>query len=139
MPAIRFPSTATPLLSLCKNRDDGGIFKTHADLMGFLAAYGFHLVRDECRRPNPKPHFTETPGPISLEVFENRGFFPNILMMAITLGPDTYAKDDDLMVELVEQLADLGGQEIAQKCSGDPKAALNFLAAAIKSKDEGKI
>jgi hypothetical protein len=139
MSAIRFPSAATPLLGLCKNHNEGGVFKTHADLLGFLAAYGFSLVHDEGRRMENRPRFAESPGPIQLEIFENRGLLPNILMIALTLGPETYSKDDDLMAKLVEQLADLGAQELALKCAGNVKDLPSFLIAAMSEKEEGKI
>jgi len=84
MPAIRFPDSAGLLLPLCKGHGQEFIFRTYADLLWFAASYGFHLVRIQGRQLPTKSTFVDTPNPINLEVFDNRGLYGNILMMALS-------------------------------------------------------
>lgn len=47
MASIRIPASAQTLLTLCKGHSERPVFKTYADLIGFLATYGFQLVHEE--------------------------------------------------------------------------------------------
>jgi hypothetical protein len=124
MPAIRFPASAVPLLPLCKGHGDNYIFRTYADLIGFVAAYGYHLVTNEGQRLPAKPTFTDTPNAIGLEVFENRGQYANFVMIALA-HDDTreLAENEDLLAKTIEQFAALGAAVISTKVNGSEHSA----------------
>jgi hypothetical protein len=114
MPAIRFPVSALRLLPLCKGQEPDSIFRTYADLLGFAAAYGFHLVRQESRRLPTKVTFADTPNAIGLEIFENRGLYTNFLMIALAHDETReIAENEDALAKLVEQYASLGADALA--------------------------
>ena len=141
MPSIRFPSTALPLLPLCKGHSPDFIFRTYADLIGFVAAYGFHLVTNEGQRLPAKPTFADTPNAIGLEVFENRGLYANFLMIALS-HDDTraIAEDEDLLVKLIEQYCTIGAGELARSFAQvDSSRWLDVITDKIQSKQDDKI
>lgn len=114
MPAIRFPASAVQLLPLCKGNGENSVFRTYADLLSFLAAFGLHAVQKHSEPLDPRPKFVDTPNPIGVEVFENRGLLPNLLMIALAhdRSPNA-AQDDDLLCKLAELYAARGGSSLA--------------------------
>ena len=132
MPAIRYPASAVPLLPLCKGHGENYIYRTYADLLGFVAAYGFHLTRQEGRRLPAKPTFVDTPNSIGLDIFENRGLYANFLMIALTHDETReIAENEDLLAKLIEQYAFLGSETLAQKICGKTRIEQLLLMAAL--------
>lgn len=116
MPSIRFPTSALPLLPLCKGHGPDFIFRTYADMIGFIAAYGFHLVSQEGYRLPTKQTFTDTPNAIGLEVFDNRGLYSNFMMIALAHDETrATAENEDMLAKAIEQYADLGGENLAKE------------------------
>ena len=116
MSAIRCPASALPLLPLCKGHGENFIFRTYADMIGFVAAYGFHLVINESQRLPSKPAFADTPNAIGLEVFENRGLYVNFLMIALAHDETReIAENEDLLAKIIEQFAALGAVALSSK------------------------
>lgn len=133
MASIRFPSSAIPLLTLCKGHGEHFIFRTYADLINFLATYGYHLATQEGHRLPSKVEFADVPNAIATEVFENRGLFANFLIIALASDDHaTLSKDDDALSKYVEKLAGLGAEKIgAQISQGEFQAKVDFLASLL--------
>ena len=135
MPSIRFPSTALPLLPLCKGHGADFIFRTYADLIGFVAAYGFHLVTHEGQSLPAKPTFADTPNAIGLEVFENRGLYANFLMISLA-HDDTResAEDEELFAKLVEKYSDIGAKGLCDRMSASAhESAISIISSILEN------
>ena len=136
MSAIRFPASAVPLLPLCKGHGENYIFRTYADLIGFTAAYGFFLVTQEGHKLPAKPIFTDNPNAISLDVFENRGLYPNLLVIALAHeNTCDIAEDEDLLVKLIEQYTAAGAASLSGSASMPSIAA---ILEKITSRHQGE-
>ena len=141
MPAIRFPASAVPLLPLCKGHGENYIFRTYADFIGFVAAYGFHLSTDEGRRANHKPLFVNTPTSINLEVFENRNLYSNFLIIALA-HPEGLkrAEDETAIAETIENYAAIGAEVLAEHLKGnDMDTILRIIPGILCSSEADKI
>jgi hypothetical protein len=114
MASIRFPASAVPLLTLCKGHGETFIFRTYADLIGFVATYGYHLVAQQQVRLSAKPVFVDTPNPVGLDIFDNRGFYSNFIMIALAHDSTrAIAEDEDLLARLIEGCVDIGAKNIS--------------------------
>lgn len=132
MPTIRFPVSALPLLPLCKGHEANFVFRTYADMLGFAATYGFHLVSQEGHRVPAKVAFADTPNAIGLEIFENRGLYTNFLMIALAHdGTREIAESEDLLAKLVEQYASLGADALAAIVSNCERSEQLFRIADL--------
>lgn len=132
MPAIRFPSSAVPLLPLCKGHGENFIFRTYADLIGFVTAYGFHLVINEGQRLPAKPTFADTPNAIGLEVFENRGLYANFLMIALAHDETREsAEDEEVLAKLVEKYSEIGARGLGDRMAASPHEAAILIISTI--------
>jgi hypothetical protein len=139
MPVIRFPAPAVPLLPLCKGHGEGFVFRTYADLIGFLAAYGFTLSADEGEALPAKIEFTNNPNPIELDIFSNRGLYSNFLMIAMRYESwRGYSEDDDMLCKLIEKHVAVGAIHLTRQMGElvDPLILANLLIAT-KSESEG--
>ena len=141
MPAIRFPVSAVPLLPLCKGHGHEFVFKTYADLVGFAASYGFHLVRLGGRLLPSNPRFVDTPNAINMEVFDNRGIYGNLLMMALAQNESRkIAEDEELLAKLMEQHASLGAEAMTLKLDGKAYSEqVAVLASLLEFKSEEQL
>ena len=135
MSAIRFPASALPLLPLCKGHGENFIFRTYADLIGFVAAYGFHLVTNESQRLPAKHNFADTPNAIGLEVFENRGLYANFLMIALAHDETREsAEDEELLAKLVEKYSDIGARGLGDRMSASAhEAVISIISTVLES------
>ncbi len=133
MASLRFPSPAVPLLALCKGHNEDFVFRTYADLIGFLAAYGYQLASMEGHRLPTKVEFVNVPNAIPTEVFENRGLFANFLIIALASDDHaTLTKDDDALAKYIERLSALGAETIcARMPMGEFQAKVDFLASLL--------
>jgi hypothetical protein len=116
MPSIRFPASAVSLLTLCKGHGENFIFRTNADLIAFVASYGYYLVTYEGHKLPLKPAFVATPDAVSMEVFENRNLYANFLIIALAVD-DTrqVAEDETMLAKLIEQFAFKGAEQISNQ------------------------
>jgi hypothetical protein len=132
MPAIRFPASAVPLLHLCKGHGESCVFRTYADLIAFLSAYGFHLVVHEGQKLITKPAFVTVPNPIDLDVFENRNLYSNLLIIALA-QPDglALAENDIMIVNMTELYAATGADYLALDCGHKAGAAILKIMTEI--------
>jgi hypothetical protein len=141
MATIRFPASAVPLLPLCKGHGGNYIFRTYADFVGFVAAYGFHLSTDEGFRAKHKPRFVDTPNPIDLEVFENRNLYSNLLIMALA-HPEGLkrAEDESAIAEAIENYAAIGAEVLADNLKGgDMTTILREISGILCGSEMNKI
>jgi len=114
---------ATALAAL-QGHDLEFVFRTYADLLGFVAAYGFQLTNVEGRRLPAKPDFLDVPNSIGLEIFENRGLYTNFLTMALAYDESRQiAEDEEQLAKLVEKYASLGAENLSVRISGKSRPA----------------
>jgi len=119
MASIRFPKNGLSLMTLCKANNPEGIFATYADLVAFAAAFGCYLVKRLGHRPRNKTTFADSPNPIDLQIFESRGHYPNLLMIALAHEESrSHAEDVDLLAKLIEWYAGIGFETLTPELSG---------------------
>jgi hypothetical protein len=111
MAAIRIPASAEPLLPYCRSSGSNGphVWETYADLVAFLAAYGYSQDMD------PPDSFTaaKSTNPIDLSTFRNRGLYPQLLMIAIAASRGwIVAKSPDEICSINERYAAVGAVQI---------------------------
>jgi len=136
MPAIRFPASAIPLLSLCKGHGENFIFRTYADLIGFLAAYGFKLSADYDEPLPTKLEFASNPNAIELDIFSNRGLYSNFLIIAMWYETwKAYSTDDDLLCKLIEKHVALGAIHLS-RILGESDSRMSIVELLISDKIE---
>jgi len=107
MAAIRIPESAERLLPLCRTSGASGshIWETYADMIAFLAALGYSLQIN----PNATSSFIRSANPIDFSVFRSRGYYPQLLMLAIAHNRDwTIAKHPEEISKITEQYAAVG-------------------------------
>lgn len=133
MPSIRFPSSATSLLPLCKGHGDPHIFKTYADFAAFLVAFGYKQFSEDARALPTKPTFLSNPNAIALEVFENRRHDINFLMICLAYDSSRQiAEDEEQLCTLMERLAFLGGELLSQELKDEePLPRFKKIAALL--------
>lgn len=132
MPAIRFPASAVPLLPLCKGHGDSCVFRTYADLIAFLSAYGFQLVVHEGQKLITKPDFVTAPNPIDLDVFENRNLYSNLLIIALAQPEGLALAEDDLRISnMIEAYAATGAEHLVLDLGKKAGAAILKIIAEI--------
>jgi hypothetical protein len=141
MPAIRFPSSAVPLLPLCKGHGENAIFRTYADLIGFLAAYGYKLCADLSWRAEPAPELSNKINPIDLDVFQNREILSSFTMIQIAQGASIEgAADEGALCEKIESYASLGAEHLSAAMNRggceDPRLVISDL---MLEKDQGEV
>lgn len=140
MPAIRFPASAVPLLPLCKGHGEHYIFRTYADFINLMVAYGFHLHSDQGQKIPSKPTFVDSPNPISLEVFENRGLYSLFIMVALTYDDSRQvAEDEEQLTNLIERYAYLGAWNLSGATQGKSEEDIRFFLCEIMSEADHSI
>ena len=128
MPSIRFPASAVPLLPLCKGHGENFIFRTYADFIAFLAAYGFHRLSEGCVPLPAKPVCVDAPNAIDLEVFSNRALYSNLLIMALAHDPTRgIAENETLLSKFIEQVASLGADALSLPADINPSWTLTDI------------
>lgn len=111
MAAIRIPASAEPLLPFCRSSGSNGphIWETYADLVAFLAAYGYSQEVD----PPESLAAAKSTNPIDLSTFRNRGLYPQLLMIAIAVSRRwIVAKSPDEICAVNERYAALGATQL---------------------------
>jgi hypothetical protein len=140
MPAIRFPSSAVPLLPLCKGHGENYIFRTYADFINLMVAYGFHLHSEQGQKIPNKPTFVDNPNPINLEVFENRGLYSTFVMLALAYDDSRQvAEDEEQLTSLIERYAYLGAWHLAGATQGKTEEAIRLFLCEIMSEADPSI
>jgi hypothetical protein len=120
MTRIRMPRSALPLLVYCKTNSakrDDACFSSYAELIVFLASYGFKISRG--RVANVSSDMLESgPDPIEFTVFKNQGLFSQILLMGLVVSKGhSIAKNEAALGTVIETLASLGSSELARMLS----------------------
>jgi hypothetical protein len=116
MALIRIPVEAEPLIKYCKPAVDAvrqPIFGTYADLLLFMASYGYHCSGGT--RPKRFKEGLKHPSSVELDVFEKnseRWQIVNLIGLAITEGHDVARRLDEL-VAIIEDLAAVGATELS--------------------------
>lgn len=138
MASIRFPSPATPLLSLCKGHGENYIFRTYADFINFTVAYGFYLHTEQGHNIPNKPSFTDSPNPINLDIFENRGLYGLFIMLALAYDSSRQiAEDEEQLTGLIERYAYLGAWHLSGAVAGKTDQQIRLhLCEIMQANDE---
>jgi len=140
MPAIRFPSSALPLLALCKGHGENYIFRTYADFINLMVAYGFHLHDKQGQKIPNKPTFVDSPNPINLEVFENRGLYSLFIMLALAYDDSRQvAEDEEQLTSLIERYAYLGARHLSDSTQGKTDEEIRIFLCTIMSGTDDSI
>lgn len=139
MPSIRLPSSANPLLTLCKGHGDPHIFKTYADFAAFLVAFGYKHYSEHSSSLPTRLSFLSNPNAIALEVFENRRHDLNFLMIALAYDSSRQiAEDEEQLCNLMERLASLGGELLNRELiDEDPLQRLKQISALLTATSSG--
>lgn len=136
MATIRIPTEAEPLVKYCRGAVDvvkQPIFATYADLVLFIASYGYHCCAG--KRPKRLREGLKHPAPIELDVFQNnsdRWQIVNLLGLAVTEGHDVARRMDEL-VAIIEDLAAAGGAELSRMLKQSNVEQFPFDLAEILS------
>jgi len=134
MPAIRFPASAIPLLPLCKGHGETYIFRTYADFINLMVAYGFHLHTEKGQKIPNKPTFVDSPNPINLEVFENRGLYSLFIMVSLAYDDSRQvAEDEEQLTSLIERYAYLGALHLSGATQGKTQDDVRLFLCEIMS------
>ncbi len=141
MATIRIPMEAEPLVKYCRGAVDAvkqPIFATYADLLLFIASYGYHCSGG--KRPKRLREGLKHPAPIELDVFQNNGDrwqIVNLLGLAVTEGHDVARRMDEL-VAIIEDLAAAGGAELSRLLKRSNVEQFPFDLAEILSSPNPK-
>jgi hypothetical protein len=111
MANIRIPESATSLLAYCRSSNSDGphVWETFADMVAFLAAYGFS------KEVEPPETFraAKSANPIELHIFRNRGLYSQLLMVAIAHTRNwMVARSPDEICTINERFAALGASDL---------------------------
>jgi hypothetical protein len=138
MPAIRFPASAIPLLHLCKGHGENYIFRTYADFINLTVAYGFHIHTEQGQKIPNKPTFVDSPNPVNLEVFENRGLYSLFIMLALAYDDSRQvAEDEEQLTNLIERYAYLGAWHLSGATQGKSEDDIRlFLCELMAGADD---
>lgn len=134
MANIRIPTEAEPLVKYCRTAADAvkqPIFATYADLVLFLAAYGYHCSAG--KRPRRMKDGLKHPAPVELEKFQENGErwqIVNLLGLAVTKGHEVARRMDEL-VAIVEDLAAVGAVELSSMLKQSNVEQFPFDLAAL--------
>lgn len=140
MPAIRFPAPAVPLLPLCKGHGEHYIFRTYADFINLLVAYGFHLHAEFGHKIPNKPTFEDSPNPVNLDVFENRGLYALFIMLALAYDNSRQiAEDEDQLTGLIERYAYLGAWHLSGAIAGKTDQQIRLYLCEIMNKTDDSV
>jgi hypothetical protein len=123
MAAIRIPASAEPLLPLCRSSGSNGahVWETYADLVAFLAAYGYSQEMD----PPESFAAAKSTNPIDLSTFRNRGLYPQLLMVAIAVSRGwMVAKSPDEICAITERYATVGGNRLGAETPDHPSSSI---------------
>ena len=121
MAQVRVPKTAEELLPFCRpwvTKLPNACFATYADLMMFAAGVGFQKL--DGKLPPQCRSFVEEkqPHPIDFNVFKNPGqqLYPLVLLLGLaSIKSHDAVRDEERLVRIVEDYADVGFQELTKK------------------------
>ncbi len=135
MATIRIPESATPLLPYCRSSNSDGphVWETFADMVAFLAAYGF----SQEVAPPETFRAAKSANPIDLHTFRNRGLHPQLLMVAIAHTRNwMVAKNPDEICAIAERYAAVGSCSLAQGGTAESSASLRQVLLGSLERDQ---
>ena len=131
---IRSPKEFDELIDKLYSTSDG-VFSTKADVLAFAASVG-------ASRKQFTPFKEDFGDPIRIDIFENRGYSPLILLLAVFKDGDeallgTAEEHHNRRVEVFQGYANAGLEIISREIRGVPDV-LNAIVGMVIKADQGE-
>lgn len=103
----------------CTSDNPQGVFTTYADILVFAASLG-----QKYQQRIPLGTIAKEPNPISIEVFNSRGYEPLLKLLALveTQNPETISanniKSEEEIITILEEYANGGLSKLQEKLQG---------------------